>query len=197
MKKCMISIVLVLALLVQILPTYVFAENNASDAPPIEAVEMETREPGVVVLSEMTDQRGEREKHLRLNDSSFVAVDSGVPVRFTAAPGTGRTEDGAKPLKKAVSEEEIEMIANKLKDNGFGGESVDVQVLFDSQMQDKFIIGISENGYIIVERETFRFCECGETNPYYGYHKAMQQERKQLTQFTYLLNESKGRATYG
>ena len=74
MKKRMISIVLVLALLVQILPTYVFAENDASDTSPVEAVEMETGETGKVVLGEMTDRRGQPEKHFRMNDGSYIAV---------------------------------------------------------------------------------------------------------------------------
>ncbi len=87
MKKRMISIVLVLALLVQILPTYVFAENDASDTPPAEAVETETGEPGKVVLGEMTDRRGESEKQFHLNDGGFVAVDYGAPVHFTMDDG--------------------------------------------------------------------------------------------------------------
>lgn len=87
MKKRMISIVLVLALLVQILPTYVFAENEVGDTPPVEAVETETGEPGKVVLGEMTDRRAEREKHFRLNDGSFIAVDYGAPVHFTTDDG--------------------------------------------------------------------------------------------------------------
>lgn len=87
MKKRMISIVLVLALLVQILPTYVFAENDASDTPPVEAVEMETGAPGKVVLGEMTDRRAEREKHFHLNDGGFVAVDYGAPVHYSTDGG--------------------------------------------------------------------------------------------------------------
>ena len=87
MKKRIISIVLVLALLVQILPTYVFAENDASDTPPVEAVEMETGAPGKVVLGEMTDRRGENEKHFHLNDGGFVAVDYGAPVHYSTDGG--------------------------------------------------------------------------------------------------------------
>ena len=86
MKK-LIALLLVLALLVQILPTYVFAENDASDTSPVEAVEMETGETGKVVLGEMTDRRGQTEKHFRMNDGSYVAVDYGAPVHFTTDEG--------------------------------------------------------------------------------------------------------------
>ena len=35
----------------------------------------------------MTDRRGESEKHFRMNDGSFTAVDYGAPVHFTEDDG--------------------------------------------------------------------------------------------------------------
>ena len=87
MKKRIISILLVLGLLIQILPTSVFAEGDTSDAPPTESIEMDIEDSGKVVLGELTDRRGENEKHFRMNDGSFVAVDYGAPVHFSADGG--------------------------------------------------------------------------------------------------------------
>ena len=87
MKSRIISFILVLVLLVQILPAYVFAEDNTSDTPPAETIEMETGEPGKVVLGEVTDRRGENEKHFHLNDGGFVAVGYGVPVHYSTDGG--------------------------------------------------------------------------------------------------------------
>ena len=87
MKKRMISIALVLALLVQILPTYVFAEIDAGDLSPVGTVDAEAEEPGKLVLGELTDRRGENEKHFRMNDGSFIAVDYDVPVHYSIDGG--------------------------------------------------------------------------------------------------------------
>ena len=87
MKKQVISIILVLAMLVQVLPTYVFAKNDTGDAPLSNAVELETEKSGLVVLGEMADRRGESEKHYHLNDGGFVAVDYGAPVHYSEDEG--------------------------------------------------------------------------------------------------------------
>lgn len=87
MKKRIISFLLVLGLLIQILPTSVFAEGDTSDMPPTESIEMDIEDSGKVVLGELTDRRGENEKHFRMNDGSFVAVDYGAPVHYTSDGG--------------------------------------------------------------------------------------------------------------
>ena len=119
MKKRTIAIILVLALLVQFLPANAFAEDGATDPAAVYVAETETGEPEKVVLGEMADRRGESEKHFRMKDGSFIAVDYGIPVHYTDDAGNtwkdidntlvleedskGNSEDGALPATCYVS----------------------------------------------------------------------------------------------
>lgn len=68
-----------------------------------------------------------------------------------------------------IEPEEAEMLTELLNKNGFGGELVSLSILYDAEEKASFIIIVSKNGYLIAERENYRFCECGECNPYMGY----------------------------
>ena len=87
MKKRLISLLLALALVIQILPLSVFAEGEKNDSLSDETAEVVSEQPGMTVLGEMTDRRGESEKHFRMDDGSFVAVDYGAPVHFSTDDG--------------------------------------------------------------------------------------------------------------
>ena len=137
MKKRMISIALVLALLVQILPTYVFAEDDASDNPLVEAVEPGVLEPGLVVLGEMTDRRGESEKHFRMNDGSFTAVDYGAPVHFTE-------DDG-----ETWNDIDNTLVLSRDDDELYTAENGDSVRGFASNLQDGRIFTVANGNYSI------------------------------------------------
>ena len=137
MKKRMISIALVLALLVQILPTYVFAEDDASDNPLVEAVEPGVQEPGLVVLGEMTDRRGESEKHFRMNDGSFTAVDYGAPVHFTE-------DDG-----ETWNDIDNTLVLSRDDDELYTAENGDSVRGFASNLQDGRIFTVANGNYSI------------------------------------------------
>ena len=97
LKKAL-ALFLVLALIVQVLPLSIFAVDTAArglvnqeqkNAASKEqaAKENESKQQSQTVVGEMTDLRSETEKHFRLDDGSFIAVDYGMPVHFTEDGG--------------------------------------------------------------------------------------------------------------
>ena len=85
MKKRTIAIILVLALLVQFLPADVLATELVADVPSLDTSEVSASEKSV--LGELPERRSVSEKHFRLNDGSYVAVDYGAPIHFSADGG--------------------------------------------------------------------------------------------------------------
>ena len=91
--KKLIALLLVAVLSLQLLPMPVFSEESESAADAAhedELVPPDSQQPGMagfIILGEMTGRRGETEKHFRMNDGSYVAVDYGAPVHFTTDEG--------------------------------------------------------------------------------------------------------------
>ena len=82
-----ISIVLTLALLLQIAPLQAFATTDET-VPPDEVVEAaEITAPAAGVVGEVDDLRSEDGKHFRLSDGSFLSVSYGMPVHYTDENG--------------------------------------------------------------------------------------------------------------
>ena len=82
-----ISIVLTLALLLQIAPLQAFATTDET-VPPEEVVEAaEITAPAAGVVGEVDDLRSEDGKHFRLSDGSFLSVSYGMPVHYTDEDG--------------------------------------------------------------------------------------------------------------
>ena len=117
-KTRILALLLVLALLVQILPLSVFAEGEIGEAVPGEVLETETENPKLTVLGEMTDRRGESEKHFRMNDGSFVAVDYNIPVHYTTNEGA-TWEDIDNTLALSRGDAEIYVAENGDSVRGF------------------------------------------------------------------------------
>ena len=88
MRNRLIALALSFALLCQLLPISVFAVEGSSTPQEEVVAEMEPSQAVKTVLGELTDRRGEGEKHFRLNDGNFIAVDYGAAVHYT-------TDDGA------------------------------------------------------------------------------------------------------
>ena len=107
--KRILSLLLVLALLLQVLPLSAFAATgeesqtaeqaeatmvSASDEAekPLEAAashanELPIGKPGTRVEAELQDRRDETQKHFQLEDGSYIAVDYGVPVHYSEDDG--------------------------------------------------------------------------------------------------------------
>lgn len=102
MKKAknLLALLLVLALLFQMLPISVFANDNAvaeheqaelqnvSSASVEDASEaVENAQSNSNVIGELPGRRSESEKHFRMDDGSFIAVNYGIPVHFSTDNG--------------------------------------------------------------------------------------------------------------
>ena len=91
-----LALLLVPTLLAQLLPLSVFAAQSKRNQLPQTSLEdteltntspaAETTEktPEAYVLGEYAEYRGESEKHFRMSDGSFLAVDYGAPVHWSA-----------------------------------------------------------------------------------------------------------------
>ena len=55
---------------------------------------------------------------------------------------------------------------------GIGGVDLRVESIYDVDDVPAFLLGVSENGYIIMERSTYAFREGGEGNPYHNFETA-------------------------
>lgn len=114
--KKLLAFFLALALVFQMLPLSIFAEDTASagrlgqESISKETNQAETKNETVqqsgIVVGEVTDLRGESQKHFRMEDGSFIAVDYGMPVHFTTDDGANWQEiDNTLMLSQAGSEE--------------------------------------------------------------------------------------------
>ena len=83
-----------------------------------------------------------------------------------AAEETSAVKESVSVSGGLATKEEISAMKELLNDNGFGGKIVVVSPLLDADHSEKYLIAVSENGYLIAERNGFRFCECGDYNPY-------------------------------
>ena len=82
----LLSLILVLAMLIQMLPPQAFALSSSEDSVIATATEAESQ-PVVTVLGEVEELREEDTKHFRLSDGSFVAVSYGLPVHYEDEDG--------------------------------------------------------------------------------------------------------------
>ena len=106
-----LSWLLTFALLLQLAPSMVFAadDNSASSAPAVvgDAPDTPTETtydddaspPDAQVVGEVTEYRNESEKHFRMDDGSFIAVDYGVPVHYALDDETWKDIDNTLVLQ--------------------------------------------------------------------------------------------------
>lgn len=85
--KRIIALLLVVTLSIQLLPINVFSVEQSSESTGSIQEAAEGR-PGTTVLGELSDRRTESEKHFRMDDGSYIAVDYGMPIHFTEDNGT-------------------------------------------------------------------------------------------------------------
>ena len=106
-----LSWLLTFALLLQLAPSMVFAadDNSASSAPAVAGDAPDTptettydddaSPPDAQVVGEVTEYRNESEKHVRMDDGSFIAVDYGVPVHYALDDETWKDIDNTLVLQ--------------------------------------------------------------------------------------------------
>ena len=132
-----LAVFLVLVLMVQLLPLSVFSYDTAgstqvdvtqtAEASPEAAAVGEEEQFHTRVIGEVPELRSQSEKHFRMNDGSFVAVDYGAPVHFSADGGE-TWEDIDNTL--ALSRDDAELYVAKNGDSvrGFAASLHDGQL---------------------------------------------------------------------
>lgn len=78
----LLSLILVLAMLIQMMPVQSFAASTGSSA-----VDVSSGQPATTVVGEVENLREEDTKHFRLSDGSFIAVSYGMPVHYEDEEG--------------------------------------------------------------------------------------------------------------
>lgn len=142
-----ISIVLTLALLLQIAPLQAFATTDET-VPPEEVVEAaEITAPAAGVVGEVDDLRSEDGKHFRLSDGSFLSVSYGMPVHYTDEDGqwqdidnTLRFQQGADSYVTAENGEAVtafsaDLSKGHLATASWGDTSVSMGLMQPSQLR--------------------------------------------------------------
>ena len=97
-----LSMLLALVLVFELFPTGALAlETGTNKAETPTAQEVAEGEPSGNVIGEVTEYRDEREKHFRMEDGSFIAVDYGVPVHYALDEETWADIDNTLILQSA------------------------------------------------------------------------------------------------
>ena len=100
--KKLLSVVLVMAMLIQILPLNVLAETMLdTDDPAVSTLTNSFTESEAVpatIVGEEVSLRTETEKHFRLSDGSFLAVSYGMPVHYQDNEGSWQDIDNSLTL---------------------------------------------------------------------------------------------------
>lgn len=98
----LLSLILVLALLIQMIPPQAFALSSNEDSVVASVTESEPQ-PVVTVLGEVEELREEDTKHFRLSDGSFVAVSYGLPVHYEDEDGQWQDIDNSLSLEASTN----------------------------------------------------------------------------------------------
>lgn len=107
--KCVhriLSLLLALVLIFELIPTGAMAADGGAESLPEEesiAREVEPGESSLNVVGEIEEYRDEREKHFRMEDGSFLAVDYGVPVHYALDEETWADIDNTLILQNTAS----------------------------------------------------------------------------------------------
>lgn len=134
-----LSLILVLAMLIQVMPVQSIANSTGSSA-----VDVETGRPIATILGEVEDLREEDTKHFRLSDGSYIAVSYGMPVHYEGEDGNWKDIDNSISLNNNANAYELNRtdaevsFANALSNGtvlttSVGGKSISMSVLDTSQ----------------------------------------------------------------
>ena len=138
-----LSLVLTLALIINMLPLHVFAsdEEDSVSNPFVDVAEEPT--PAEIV-GEETRLRSEVEKHFRLSDGSYIAVSYGMPVHYQDTAGSWHDIDNSLTLStdqtayqsanaEVDSAFSADLSAGNLVSTGYGNVAVTMGLLDTAQ----------------------------------------------------------------
>ena len=84
----LVALALTLVMTFELLPTRIWATDLKATPNDTEAQDSEElQEEPVSVTGEVEELRSENEKHYRLSDGSYIAVDYGMPVHYAQGDG--------------------------------------------------------------------------------------------------------------
>lgn len=94
----------------------------------------------------------------------------------------------------SLTNEEISIMKEKLDAYGCGEENVSVDVLYDAEDCPVWMFGATGEGYVILRRNSYRFCECGDGNPYSNF---MDEKKYYAGAVCYFVKQSNPEQTAG
>lgn len=101
----------------------------------------------------------------------FASLATGSIVVADRCKGS-RPEVKAEEPEESVTCEDSTLISKKIEANDLTQGATNVLLLYDANNMPTYLLGITETEYIIIERYSGTFCECGEGNPYEGHTDA-------------------------
>ncbi|MBR6860889.1 MAG: DNRLRE domain-containing protein, partial [Acidaminococcaceae bacterium] len=151
MKKFtrLLALFLVFALCVQMLPVNVLAEElSADDLDNIE--EAEEGRPGTTVLGELSDRRAENEKHFRMDDGSYIAVDYGMPVHYTEDEGnTWEDIDNTLSLSNSAGNSQMKSIRRQNTESVYSATNGDTSKSFAYDLRSGFLFSAQTGSHTL------------------------------------------------
>lgn len=122
--KSLLSMMLILALCIQLIPAQVWA--SVLDTVGNVSAETSTADEPVTVVGEEESMRTESGKHFRLSDGSFIAVSYGMPVHYQDASGNWEDIDNTLSLS---TDQSVYTATNELFATSFAADLSTGQVL--------------------------------------------------------------------
>lgn len=77
--------------------------------------------------------------------------------------------DGDNEDSVSLTVQEQSVLQEKLNAYGYGDEEFTADVLYDADDCPTYLLSTTKEGYLILERDSYKFQECGEGNPYENY----------------------------
>lgn len=163
------SVVLMIALLMQLFPLQVLAQKTEMATVPLPAETVteleqaftESEQLPVKVLNEVKNLRTETEKHFRMSDGSYMAVSYGIPVHYQDENGAWLDIDNTMSLTSdekgyRLSNEKMgatfaaNLNSGSLLTASYGGTSVSISLLDTTQAD----LMISENQTMVTKLDS-------------------------------------------
>ena len=164
-----LSLVLTLALIINMLPLHVFArdEEEASVSNPF--VDVAEEPTPAEIVGEETSLRSEVEKHFRLSDGSYIAVSYGMPIHYQDTAGSWQDIDNSLALSadqtayqsanaEVDSAFSADLSAGNLVSTGYGNVAVTMGLLDTAQalaltQQDGAMAAEDETAGLVYDRD--------------------------------------------
>ena len=152
--KKFLSILLTVALCIQIVPITVFAQNRSEAEAEPETTVSDTAEFLVnsetqpqEILAEDVSLREENVKHFRMTDGSYTAVQYSSPVHYQTDENTWEEYDNRLSETETLDEDKTEKVVNLFKEKDYVNQSGDYSVRFSKKTNGKKLVRLEKDGY--------------------------------------------------